>query len=187
MATADDVINQFKANCEKAIEAFTKELSRIRAGKASPALLESIRVNYYGQTSPLQQVGNVSTPDARTLMIAPWDASVLPEIEKAINAANLGLNPQNDGKVIRISIPALTEERRKELVKVVNKVAEEARVGVRQHRKTANEGLKNLEKDKALSEDDSKKKQEVVQKLTDEKIKQIDQLLAKKTDEIMTV
>src|SRR3954467_10450181 len=119
--TIDSVINQLKADNQKAMDALKRELSRVRAGKATPALLEGIRVSYYGQSSPLNQIGNVSTPDARTIVIAPWDTSILSEIEKAINQSELGINPQNDGKIIRISIPALTEDRRKELGKVVSR------------------------------------------------------------------
>src|SRR5665213_699791 len=163
MATIDSILSEFKASNQKSLDALKRELSRIRAGKASPAILENIRVSYYGQVSPLNQIGTVSTPDARTILIAPWDASVLGEIEKVINQSDLGLNPQNDGKVIRINIPALTEERRKELVKVVNKVGEEGKVAIRQNRKLANEGIKSLEKAKEISEDDSKKQQEVIQ------------------------
>ncbi len=187
MSTVDTILNEFKANNVKSMEAFKRDLSRIRAGKANPAILESIRVAYYGQVSPLNQIGTVSTPDARTILIAPWDASILGEIEKAINQSDLGLNPQNDGKVVRINIPALTEERRKELVKIVNKLGEEGKVAVRQHRKVANEAIKGLEKGKALSEDDSKRQQETVQKLTDDAVKAIDDVLTKKTAEIMTI
>ena len=187
MATIDSILSEFKASNQKSLDALKRELSRIRAGKASPAILENIRVSYYGQVSPLNQIGTVSTPDARTILIAPWDASVLGEIEKVINQSDLGLNPQNDGKVIRINIPALTEERRKELVKVVNKVGEEGKVAIRQNRKLANEGIKSLEKAKEISEDDSKKQQEVIQKVTDEAVKSVDDTLAKKTSEIMTI
>ena len=187
MADVQSVMNEFKAANQKSLDALKRDLSRVRAGKANPALLESIRVSYYGQQSPLSQIGNISTPDARTLVITPWDTTVLAEIEKAINQSDLGLNPQNDGKIIRISIPALTEERRKELVKVVNKMSEEGKVGIRQNRKNANEGIKALEKSKALSEDESKRQQEQIQKITDEAIKQVDDIVAKKTSDIMTI
>jgi len=185
--SADAVIQECKINNQKALDALKRDLTRIRAGKASPALLESIRVSYYGQSSPLNQIGTVSTPDARTIVIAPWDSSVLPEIEKAINQSDLGLHPQNDGKIVRINIPALTEERRKELSKVVSKMAEESKVAVRQNRKLANEAIKALEKQKALSEDDSKKQQDKIQKLTDEATKTVDDIIGKKTAEIMTI
>jgi ribosome recycling factor len=185
--SVDEVVKIFKDGNAKSLDSLKRELARIRAGKATPALLEGIKVSYYGQVSPLNQVGNVSSPDARTLVIAPWDASLLPEIEKAINQSDIGLNPQNDGKIIRLNIPALTEERRKELSKMVSKIAEEAKVAVRQHRKVANDGIKSLEKAKTLSEDDSKKQQDNIQKITDDAIKQIDDVAAKKTSEIMTI
>lgn len=187
MSEAEAVITQFKGSNQKTMDALKRDLGRVRAGKASPALLESVRVSYYGQTSPLNQIGTVSTPDARTILIAPWDTSILSEIEKAINHSDLGLHPQNDGKVIRINIPALTEERRKELSKVVSKIGEEGRVAIRQNRKVANEAIKALEKAKKLSEDDSKRQSETVQKITDDAIKVIDDVLAKKTAEIMTI
>ncbi|MDB5036956.1 MAG: frr [Bacteriovoracaceae bacterium] len=187
MATVDSVLSEFKASNQKSLEALKRDLSRIRAGKANPAILENIRVSYYGQISPLNQIGTVSTPDARTILIAPWDASILGEIEKAINQSDLGLNPQNDGKVVRINIPALTEERRKELSKIVNKTGEEGKVAIRQNRKVANEAIKGLEKEKEISEDDSKKQQEAIQKITDETVKSIDDILGKKTAEIMTI
>jgi ribosome recycling factor len=183
----DGILAELKASNQKSMEALKRDLARIRAGKASPAILEGIRVSYYGQLSPLNQIGTVSTPDARTIVIAPWDASVLGEIEKSINQADLGVNPQNDGKVIRINIPALTEERRKELSKVASKLGEEGKVGVRQHRKVANEAIKALEKAKSLSEDDSKRHQETVQKVTDDAVKAIDDVITKKTGEIMTI
>jgi ribosome recycling factor len=185
--TVETVLTEFKTNNQKSIEALKRDLSRIRAGKASPAILDGIRVSYYGQTSPLNQIGTVSTPDARTIVIAPWDASILGEIEKQINQADLGVNPQNDGKIIRINIPPLTEERRKELAKVVSKAGEEGKVAVRQHRKLANEAVKSLEKAKTISEDDSKRQQEAVQKITDEATKLIDDIVAKKTSDIMTI
>lgn len=183
----DEVIKVFKESNTKSIDALKRDLTKVRAGKATPALLDNIRVSYYGQTSPLNQVGNVSTPDARTIVIAPWDTSVLGEIEKAINQSDLGLNPQNDGKIIRLNIPALTEERRKELVKMVNKMAEESKVGIRQNRQKANESVKALEKAKALSEDDAKRQTEQIQKITDEATKQVEDVIAKKTAEIMTI
>ncbi len=186
-ATIESILNDFKTNNQKTMDALKRELGQVRAGKATPALLESVRVSYYGNLSPLNQIATVSTPDPRTLVIAPWDTTALPEIEKAINQSNLGLTPQNDGKIIRLNIPALTEERRKELVKHISKMSEESKVAVRQHRKTANEGMKALEKDKKLSEDDSKKQLDVIQKLTDEATKVIDDLVAKKNSEVMTI
>jgi len=185
--SADAVLKSLKEENSKTVENLKRDLARVRAGKATPALLEGVKVSYYGQSSPLNQIGNVSTPDARTIVIAPWDASILGEIEKAINQSDLGLNPQNDGKIIRLSIPALTEERRKDLVKQVNKMAEESKVSTRQHRQKANEAIKALEKGKSLSEDDSKRHMETVQKSTDEATKNIDEIVTKKTQEIMTI
>jgi ribosome recycling factor len=187
MSALEEINKTLKDSNAKTMEALKRDLARVRAGKASPSLLEGIRVQYYGQSSPLNQIGNVSTPDARTIVIAPWDASILGDIEKAINTSDLGLNPQNDGKVIRLSIPALTEERRKELVKMVNKISEEAKVGVRQNRQKANDSIKASEKNKEISEDDSKKQMDLVQKATDEAVKQVDEIIAKKTQEIMTI
>jgi len=187
MPDVSSVLSELKDNNQKAIEGLKRDFSKVRAGKANPAILDNIRVEYYGQQSPLSQMSSVSTPDPRTILIAPWDKSALAEIEKAINKSNLGLTPQNDGKVVRINIPMLTEERRKELAKQTNKMAEETRIGIRQHRKTANEVIKSLEKDKELSEDDSRKHQEEVQKETDASIKTVDGVLEKKTSEIMTV
>lgn len=187
MSNAAEVINAFKAANQKTIDALKQGLSRVRAGKASPAMLDSIRISYYGQVSPLNQIGTVSTPDARTIVIAPWDTTILGEIEKAINQSDLGVNPQNDGKIIRISIPMLTEERRKELTKIVNKTAEEGRVGIRQNRQKANEGIKALEKAKSLSEDEAKRETEQVQKLTDDAVKQVEDIVTKKNQDIMTI
>ncbi len=185
--SVEEVIKVFKDANQKCVDNLKKELARVRAGKATPALLEGIRVSYYGQTSPLNQVGNVSTPDARTIVIAPWDTSILGDIEKAINQSDLGLNPQNDGKIIRLVVPALTEERRKDLVKSVNKMTEESKVAIRQNRQKANEGIKALEKAKTLSEDDSRRHQEQVQKHTDEATKSVDEIATKKSQEIMTI
>lgn len=184
---SQEVIKSFKDANAKTLEALKRDLGRIRAGKATPAMLESIKVSYYGQMSPLNQIGTVSTPDARSLVIAPWDTTVLSEIEKAINQSDLGLTPQNDGKIIRINIPMLTEERRKELVKVVNKAAEEGKVGVRQNRQKANEFVKALEKSKVLSEDQAKRDSEQIQKVTDDAVKEIEGIISKKTQEIMTI
>jgi ribosome recycling factor len=187
MSDIATVMSQLKADNQKTMDSLNKDLSRVRAGKASAQLLDGIRVSAYGQLSPLNQVASVSTPDARSIVISPWDKSVMGEIEKAINQSDLGLNPQNDGKVIRLNIPALTEERRKELVKMVNKSGEDAKVSLRQHRKTANESIKKMEKDKLCSEDDSKRFQEDVQKETDQFVKQIDSVLEKKTKDVMTI
>lgn len=170
-----------------AIEAFRKDLGSIRTGRASLSLLEGITVDYYGTPTPIQQVASLSIPEPRQILIQPWEQRLIPEIEKAIMKSDLGLTPTNDGKVIRINIPTLTEERRKQLVKVVRKRAEEARIAIRNIRRDTNEELKKLEKDKHLSEDIVKKSQEEIQKITDSYIAKIDDILAHKEKEIMEV
>lgn len=187
MADVETIFKKLGEENTKTLDALKRELTRIRAGKATTSLVDGIRVEAYGNQSPLNQVSSVSVPDPRTIVINPWDKSIIGEIEKAINQSDLGLNPQNDGKIIRLNVPALTEERRKELVKIVNKEGEESKVSFRQHRKDANEAIKALEKSKDLSEDDSKRQLEQVQKLTDEAVKQVDELVDKKTKEIMTI
>ncbi|NOZ24973.1 MAG: ribosome recycling factor [Nitrospirae bacterium] len=176
-----------KEKMEKAIEALKKDLASIRTGRASIALLDNITVDYYGTQTPLNQVATLSVPEPRMIAIQPWEQSMVPVIEKAILQSDLGLNPSNDGKVIRIAIPPLTEERRKQLVKVVRKRAEEARVAIRNIRRETNEELKKLEKDKHISEDDIKRGLEEVQKLTDGFIKTVDEVLQHKEKEIMEV
>lgn len=168
----------------KALVHVGQELTKIRAGKANPSMLDGIQVNYYGATSPLNQVSSMTTPDARTIFIKPWEKSLIQEIERAIQAANLGLNPQNDGQQVIINIPMLTEERRRQLVKQVGQECEHGKVSVRNIRKDTNEHLKKV---KGVSEDDVKKAEEQVQKLTDEYIARIDALMKKKEAEIMTV
>lgn len=182
-----DVIQKMTQGMDKAIQAFKQDLSRVRTGRASTALLEPVHVDYYGSMVPLQQVAQVTTPDARTLQVVPWEAGMLGAIEKSILAANLGLTPQSDGKVVRVPLPAMTEERRKELVKVIKKMGEDTKVGLRNVRREANEELKKAEKAKALSEDQVKKEMDKVQKKTDEKSAEVDQILATKEKEIMTV
>ncbi|MBI5218522.1 MAG: ribosome recycling factor [Bacteroidia bacterium] len=162
------------------------ELVKIRAGKANPHMLDGITVDYYGVMSPLSQVSNISTPDARTIFIQPWDKSIIEPIEKAIQKANLGFNPVNNGEVIRIAVPPLTEERRKQLVKQVKTEGEAAKVSIRNVRRDTNEELKTLKKE-GIPEDEIKKGEEEVQKLTDGFIKKVDELLEKKEKEIMTV
>ncbi len=162
------------------------ELSKLRTGKASAALVEGIRVEYYGSMMPLNQVANVTTPDPRTIQIVPWEAAMVSAIEKAILAANIGFTPQNDGKVVRISVPALTEERRKEIVKLLKKMGEESKISVRNYRRDANEVIKKEQKD-GFPEDLAKKETDRVQKRTDEKVKEIDDIVIKKEKEIMTI
>lgn len=172
---------------KKAVEAIGKELASIRTGKATTSLLDEIKVDYYGTMTPLSQVANLSVPDARLLVIQPWEKKLIPEIVKAIQKSDLGLNPQSDPNVIRLPIPALTEERRKDLVKLVKKVGEEGKVAVRNIRRDSNDALKKAEKDKEISEDDSRKGQERIQEITDDHIEKIEEMLKKKEQEIMEI
>jgi ribosome recycling factor len=183
---ADLCIEVAKERMEKAITHLDNELRVIRAGKANPAMLSSIMIDYYGTQTPLQQVASVGTPDARTISIQPWEKPMIPIIEKAIMAANLGFNPQNNGETIRIMVPALTEDRRKSLVKQVKQEGENARVSIRNARRDAKEEFKKLEKD-GLAEDLAKDAEALVQKLTDNFNKKVDELLDKKEQEILTV
>lgn len=183
----NQVYQEMERKMAKAAEALKAEFAGIRTGRANPALLEGIRVQSYGALVPLNQVAGVSVPEPRLLVIQPWDKSALSEIEKAILKSELGLTPMNDGRVIRLPIPPLTEERRRELSKVVKKMAEDHKVAVRNIRREANDEIKKLEKDKKISEDDSKKALEKTQELTDKAIKGIDEVLAKKEKEIMEV
>lgn len=178
-----------KANekMKKAIEALRVELSRMRTGRATLSVLDGVRVDYYGTLTPLNQIATLSVPDPRTLAIQPWDASVTTAIEKAIQKADLGLNPVSDGRVVRIPIPPLNEERRRELVKVVHKFGEDCKVSVRNARRDANEELKALMKDSKITEDEERKGIERIQKLTDDYTKQIDEALAHKEKDIMQV
>lgn len=176
-----------KDSMEKALQALIGELKKVRTGRAQVSMLDAIKVNYYGTPTPLNQVSALSTPDARSFLISPWETSILKEIEQAIVKSDLGMSPMNDGKVIRLKVPELTEDRRKDLVKNIKKICEDARVAVRMVRRDANDGLKAQLKDKEISEDDNKRQQEEVQKLTDDYIKKIDQLAADKEKELMTL
>jgi ribosome recycling factor len=182
----DDVLKEGKRKMDKVLEAMARDLSRIRTGRASVALLEGIRVDCYGTSMPLPQVASLAAPESRLLTVQPWDPTVLGDIEKAILKSDLGLNPVNDGKVIRLPIPALTTERRKELVKTVKKMGEEAKVALRNLRRDANEDLKEMKKEKLLSEDEAHRGQEEVQKLTDDYIKKVDVQAGEKEKEIMS-
>lgn len=177
-------LEEAKDLMNKAIAHVSSELTKIRAGKANPSMLDGVQVSYYGAMSPLNQVSSMTTPDARTIFIKPWEKSLIHEIEKAIMNANLGLTPQNDGQQVIINIPMLTEERRKQLVKQVAQECEHGKVSIRSIRKDTNESLKKI---KGVSEDDVKNAEEQVQKLTDEFILKIDALMKKKEAEIMTV
>lgn len=171
----------------KSIQSLQKDLTKVRTGRASAALVDSIHVEYYGTNTPLNQVSNITTPDARTVQIVPWEQSIIGAIEKAILAANIGYTPQNDGRVIRVPIPALTEERRKEMVKMIKKIGEESKIAIRTHRRDANEEVKKAEKNKALSKDDAQKLLDQIQEKTDAKVQEIDKIIALKEKEIMTV
>jgi ribosome recycling factor len=172
---------------EGAIDALKKEFGSVRTGRASLSLLDGIMVDYYGTLTPLQQLASLSVPESRQIAIQPWEQRIIPEIEKAIMKSDLGLTPSNDGKFIRIGIPPLTEERRKQLVKVVKKRAEEAKIAIRNIRRDSNEELKKLEKEKHLSEDDAKKSHDEIQKITDSYIAKVDEVLKHKENEIMEV
>lgn len=171
----------------RTIEALKKEFASVRTGRASLALLDGIMVNYYDTQTPLQQLASLSIPESRQIAVQPWDQKIIPDIEKAIMKSDLGLTPMNDGKIIRINIPPLTEERRKQLVKAVKKKAEEAKISIRNIRRDANEELRKLEKEKHLSEDEVKKLQEETQKITDSYIAKADEVLGHKEKEIMEV
>jgi len=181
------IIDQFGVAADKSLASLKNELSKVRTGRASTALVEPVQVDYYGTPTPLTQVANVTTPDARTIQIAPWEMSMIAAIEKAIHGANIGLTPQSDGKVVRISVPAMTEERRKEMVKLVKKIGEDAKVAIRNSRRDSNEEVKKAEKAKTVTEDESKKLQEQIQKKTDEKVAEVDKLITAKEKEIMTI
>lgn len=172
---------------KKAVESGRRELASIRTGKATPALLDGIRVDYYGTMTPLSQVANVSAPDSRLLMIQPWEKRLIPDIVKAIQKSDLGLNPQPDANVVRLPIPPLTEERRKDLVKLVKKLAEDGKIAIRNIRRDAKDALKKAEKDKEISEDESRKAQEHVQEITDKYIELTDEMTKKKEEEVMEV
>ncbi len=172
---------------EKSLKSLSDELKKVRTGRAQASMLDAVRVNYYGNLSPLSQVASISTPDAKSFLIAPWETSILKEIEQAIVKSDLGLAPMNDGKVIRLRVPDLTEERRKELAKQVKKIAEDSRVSIRMARRDANDEVKKALKDKSLSEDENKKLETEIQKMTDEYIKKIDALAEEKEKSILTI
>lgn len=183
----ESIKSQAEGRMKKSIQALQDELKTMRGNRASQSLFEKIRVEYYGQKVPLSQVATISIPEARSVIIQPWDRAILTEIEKAIQKSELSVNPNNDGKVIRIAMPPLTEERRKELVKLTKNIAEQNRVAVRNARRDANEEVKKAQKSSELSEDDAKKTTDEIQKLTDRYIKEIDALLEAKEKEILEV
>jgi ribosome recycling factor len=181
------VVDAVKKEMESTLEGLRKELTKVRTGRANTALIEGILVDYYGTKSPLNQLAALSAPESRLLVVQPYDKGVMGAIEKAIYQSDLGLTPVNDGKVIRVPLPELTEERRKELVRHVKKIGEEYRVSARNHRRDANERVKKLQKDKQITEDDVRATQDRVQKLTDEYVDKIEKVLKAKEDELMAV
>lgn len=183
----ESVKSDAKSRMEKTLQALRRELASLRAGRATPSLLDKIEVEYYGTMTPLNQLSNISAPEPRLLVIQPWDKSAISAIEKALQKSELGITPTNDGDVIRINIPPLTEERRAELVRVVKKAGEEAKVSIRNIRRDANDEYKKMEKSGDLSEDEARRYQEEIQKLTDDFVKQIDEAVTSKEKDIMTV
>lgn len=181
------MMNETKERMEKAIGAYQRELATVRAGRANPSLLDKVTVEYYGAQTPLNQIASITVPEARMLVITPYDKTALGDIEKAIQKADLGVTPSNDGNIIRITIPPLTEERRKELAKLVKKYSEDAKVAVRNIRRDANDDLKKLEKNGEMTEDELRSSTEDVQKLTDEYVSKIDEITKDKEKEIMEV
>lgn len=183
----DELYHKTEEHMKKTLEMLVQELGGIRTGKASPALLDSLRVNYYGSMVPVKQIANVAVPDPRMITIQPWDRSLVQEIERAIRTSDLGLNPQNDGGVIRLPIPLLTEERRKDLVKVVKRIGEDSKVALRNVRRDSNDRIKKLEKEHDLSEDDMRHKQDAIQKLTDSFVHKVDEAVTAKEKEILEI
>lgn len=178
---------KMRERMDQTIEHLRRELSGVRTGRASLSILDGIQVNYYGNMTPLRQVAALSVPESRLITIQPWEATLIPEIEKAISGSNLGLTPNNDGKLIRLSVPPLTEERRREIVKQVKKLGEDSKVGIRNSRRDTNEEVRKLVKDAKVSEDDQRKAQDEVQKVTDQYIAKIDEMIKKKEAEVMEV
>ena len=183
----EKVISEAEERMKKAVEALQNEFNTLRTGRASPALFDKIRVEYYGNPTPLNQVATISAPEARLVVIQPWDKSIIGDIEKAIQKSELSVNPSNDGKVIRISIPPLTEERRKEFVKIAKNMAEQSRVSIRNTRRDANDDLKKAQKDGTISEDDLKRGEDDVQKLTDKYVAKVNEKLEEKEQEILEI
>ncbi|HHY90933.1 MAG TPA: ribosome recycling factor [Clostridiales bacterium] len=179
--------NDLEEKMKKTIKVLKEDLNAIRAGRANPALLDRVMVNYYGAPTPLNQIANISAPEPRLLVVQPYDASAIQSIEKAIMQSDLGINPSNDGKIIRLAIPQLTEERRKELNKLVKKTGEEAKVALRNQRREANDKLRKMQKNNEISEDDLRKAEEEVQKITDQYIEMVEEMVEKKEKEILEV
>jgi ribosome recycling factor len=187
IATSKDALSQAKTRMEKAVDDFRKDLASVRTGRANVVLLDHVRVDYHGTPMPLNQLGTLSVPDATMIVISPWDPGAVPLIDKAIRTTDLGLNPTNDGKVIRVPIPSLTEERRKELVKHIHKVLENHRTAVRNIRRDIKEAIEKLEKDKKISEDEKKRSLDELEKLTHSETKKIEDLSATKEKEVLEI
>jgi ribosome recycling factor len=187
VAALKDTFGQIRSRMDKAVEDFRKEMASVRTGRASVHMLDGIAVDYYGTMTPLNQLGNVSAPEPQMITVQPWDTSQLSAIEKAIRSSDLGLNPMNDGKLIRVPVPALTEERRKDMVKHLHKVLEEHRTAVRNIRRDGNDGIKKAMKDKKITEDDERRALEELQKLTDDEIKKMEEMSKGKEKEVMSV
>ena len=183
----EEVLSEARAAMDKAVKALKKEMTKIRTGRASTNLLDDVRVDYYGVPTPLNQVATLAAPEPRLLTVQPWEKNLIPEIEKAIFKADLGLNPSSDGQLIRLPIPALTEERRKEMVKIIKRMGEDAKVAVRNARRDANDTLKLLEKEKEITEDVLKRGEKDVQQVTDEFVSTIDSVVQKKEQEVMEI
>jgi len=183
----NDVLKDLQANLDKGIEAFKRDLTKVRTGRANLAILDGVRVDYYGTMTPLNQVASLNVADPRLITIKPWERSLIPEIEKSIRSAQLGLNPSSDGEMVRLPMPALTQERRQELVKLVKKMAEEGKVALRAARRDANEMLKDLLKEGGITEDDERSGLKKVQETTDKAVARVDEILAKKEGEILEV
>ena len=183
----DDLKSKTKSGMEKAVDSLRRDLSKVRTGRASVAILDDVRVDYYGTPTPLNQIGTLAVPEPRLITIQPWEKKLIPEIERAIQKADLGINPTSDGIVIRLAFPPLTEERRKEMVKQVKKMGEEGKIAVRNARRDGNETLKRLLKDKEISEDDEKHGEKEIQSLTDEFVARIDKVVADKEKELMEI
>ena len=182
-----DIINNAKEKMKKSCEVYERDMMSLRAGRANPKLLDRIMVDYYGTPTPIPQIGNISSPEPRLLVIAPWEPKMIPQVEKAIQKSDLGLNPSNDGKIIRLVFPELNEERRRDLTKIASKGAEETKVAIRSIRRDAIEQIKKLKKNSEITEDDQRDAEEDMQKITDKAIKEVDEIYAKKEKEIMEV
>lgn len=183
----DDVIAKLAPAMEKSLESLKREFAKVRTGRASASLLDEVKVDYYGNPTPLNQVGTISVPEARLITVSPWEKNLIPEIEKAIFKADLGLNPSSDGELVRIAIPPLTEDRRKEMCKLAKKMGEDAKIAIRNARRDGNEGMKKLEKEKEITEDDLKRGEKEIQELTDRFVKKVDDMVSAKEEEVMEI